>query len=266
MNDYQQKLIDIAKEYIRVCEKLNLDYYAVFGTCLGAVRHNGFIPWDDDMDFGMPRKDYEILAREGQKYLPENLFIQINDTDKEYYYPFMKIRDSNTTAIETVLKDSKINHGLWIDIFPFDGLPSDYKKIKRVERFDRCFVRRRFINEGYGNSFLDKIEKMISILLFPSKRSAFKKSVSLSKKYDFWSSNRFWSNWGRRTKGHKTKCFHNFISVKFETLFVRVPIDYDTYLSDHYGDWKTLPPIEKRKSWHSFALIDLDEPFTKYIK
>ena len=82
MNRIQGKLLEIAKEYIKVCEKLHLRYFALGGTALGAMRHNGFIPWDDDIDFCMPREDYDIFVKEGQKLLPEHLFIQAHETEK----------------------------------------------------------------------------------------------------------------------------------------------------------------------------------------
>ena len=85
MNQIQIKLIEIAKEYIKVCEKLNLRYFALGGTALGAMRHNGFIPWDDDIDFCMPREDYEKFCNEAQKHFPDHYFIQTHDTDKNYY-------------------------------------------------------------------------------------------------------------------------------------------------------------------------------------
>lgn len=267
MNDIQKKLLEIAEHYITVCEKLGLNYFAIGGTCLGAVRHGGFIPWDDDMDFGMPRKDYEIFEREAQKYLPDHLFVQTHKTDKHYLYPFMKIRDSNTTAIENELKHTKINHGVWIDIFPMDGLPDDINKRKKDEKIDRQFIRRRFLDIGYRKSLIDLFEKIISIIFFPKKKSALNKSISLTKKYDFYSSNYFWWNWGSRLEHNFTTApFSSYIEVKFESLKFRIPIDADTYLTQHYGDWHKLPPEEKRNSGHEFYLIDLSKPYKTYLK
>ena len=265
MNDYQRVLLDIAKEFIKVCEKLNLSYFAIGGTCLGAIRHNGFIPWDDDIDFGMPREDYEKFEKEGQKYLPSHLFMQTFLTDKNYFYPFMKIRNSNTTAIESELKNKKINHGIWVDVFPMDGLPSDMNKKRKIERFDRQILRRRYLNIGYRKSFADFVEQVISFVLYPLKKCALKKSISLSKKYSFYQSDYFWWNWGSRLwHNFETKNFYEFDIVKFETISVRVPKNYDAYLTQQYGDWKKLPPIEKRNSGHSFELIDLSTPYSKY--
>lgn len=267
MNDFQKKLLEITAEYIRVCEKLGLSYFAIGGTCLGAIRHKGFIPWDDDVDFGMPRKDYEIFEKEAPKLLPSNLFVQTYRTDKKYIYPFMKIRDSNTTAIEEEIRKLKINHGVWIDIFPMDGLPDDCSVKKKVETFDRQFVRRRFFIGGYQKSFIDFIEKSISMLLFPTKKCAMKKSEKLAKQYSIDETKYFWWNWSSRFEHNfKSEWFSSYKTVTFETLQVRVPINYDEYLTEHYGNWKALPPVEKRNSGHIFALIDLKQSYKVYYK
>lgn len=113
--------VSMLKEFIEICEKLGLRYYALYGTLLGAVRHQGFIPWDDDIDVGMMREDYEVFVREGQKYLSEHLFLQTYESDPEYISGYAKIRDNNTTFIETSVKSRKMNHGIFIDIFPLDS-------------------------------------------------------------------------------------------------------------------------------------------------
>ena len=120
--------IEIFKSFISVCEHLNLTYYVLDGTLLGAVRHKGFIPWDDDIDVGMPREDYEVFLREGQALLPEEYFIQTFDSDPEYLANYAKIRNNNTTFVETSVRHRKINHGVFIDVFPLDYCPEETKK------------------------------------------------------------------------------------------------------------------------------------------
>ena len=197
MNNIQQKLIEIAKEYRKVCEKLNLRYFALGGTALGAMRHNGFIPWDDDIDFCMPREDYDRFVKEGQKLLPGHLFIQTHQTDKNYIAPYGKVRDSNTTAIENATKDVKMNHGLWIDIFPLDGLPKSPRKRKFYAFLDNGLLRRIYSSSHYySKRFRSKIANFLVKILFPSKRLALKHSIKLSTKYSFDDSELFWWNWG----------------------------------------------------------------------
>ena len=95
----QVAVLDIFKEFLCVCEKLNLKYYLLGGTLLGAVRHKGFIPWDDDIDVGMLREDYEVFLAHAQELLPDHLFLQTYKTDPGYHHVFAKIRNSNTTFL-----------------------------------------------------------------------------------------------------------------------------------------------------------------------
>ena len=114
--------LDILKEFIRICNKYELRYFLLGGSCLGTVRHQGFIPWDDDIDVGMPRPDYERFMEIAQNELPEYYFLQNSKTDPDYPLCFAKIRDSRTTFIERSVSHLNINHGIYFDIFPLDGL------------------------------------------------------------------------------------------------------------------------------------------------
>ena len=114
------KELEIFKVIIDICDRLNLRYYVIGGTLIGAIRHKGFIPWDDDIDIGMMRKDYDIFLREAPKYLPEQYFLQTVWSDPEYLNCFAKVRDSNTTFVEIPVAKRKINHGVFVDVFPLD--------------------------------------------------------------------------------------------------------------------------------------------------
>lgn len=263
MNIIQLKLIEIAKEYIKVCEKLNLRYFAIGGTCLGAIRHNGFVPWDDDMDFGMPRKDYDIFQKEAQKYLPVHLFLQNHATDHNFYQKYSKIRNSNTTAIEYGDAELNINHGLWIDIFPLDGLPEE-KLLKKYYFKEFKIYRRRFLHYKYNYSSLkNKIANILVLFAYPSKEKTFKKSVALSKKYNFDESEFIWRN-NCFVTNIKKEWFDSYIEMKFEDIVLRVPNDYVAYLESIFGNWKALPSLEKRINPHKFKVLDLQTPYSAY--
>lgn len=269
MNEIQKKLLEIAREYIDVCEKLNLKYFASGGTALGAMRHKGFIPWDDDMDFQMPRKDYEIFVKEAQKYFPCNLFVQTHDTDKKYLMPFAKIRDSRTTAIDKYYSKLKINQGLWIDIFPLDDLPTNVKKIKFLNWFDNEFLRRRYMPHRYMMSgFKTKIFNLIVKILFPSKSFAYTWSNYLSRKYSFKNCGVYcWNNVdGRLIFNMKKDWFNDYKIRKFENMDIRVPFSINEYLEDHFGKWNELPPKDKRVTNHEFCQIDLKRSYQEYLE
>lgn len=267
MNELQTKILEIAKVYIEVCEKMKLRYFAFGGTVLGAARHNGFIPWDDDIDFVMPRKDYEIFIKEAQKFFPSQYFVQSYLSENDYFYPYAKVRDSNTTFIETMVKDLKINHGIFIDVFPLDGTPEKMGKIKFKEKLQNNFYNRRLMPFLYSNKGKrNKFYNLISKIFLPSKKLAFKHSLSFAKKYDFDKSKYFCWNWGKSfIKLFKSEWFYNYTYLQFEDIKIKVPCKYVDYLNKHYGNWKEFPPIEKRISYHPTTVIDLTSSYNKYL-
>ena len=111
-------MLEILVEIHRICVENNITYWLEAGTLLGAIRHKGFIPWDDDCDISMPRKDYERFLQIAQEKLPETMFLQTKETDKEYPLPWAKIRKNGTLLIETgETGEEKYHHGIFVDIF-----------------------------------------------------------------------------------------------------------------------------------------------------
>lgn len=127
MNDKLRQLqlteLEILKEFVRICDKYGLRYYLVGGTLLGAVRHQGFIPWDDDIDVAMMRADYERFAEICQEELDSQYFYQSPETDPYYFLTYAKIRKNNTEIYEERFRNSKFHKGIFIDIFPLDFCP-----------------------------------------------------------------------------------------------------------------------------------------------
>lgn len=128
MTPLQQKEFQLLKKFIDICDYLNLTYYLVCGSCLGAVKYQGFIPWDDDVDVALPRDDYEIFIEKASQYLEDNQFLQNYHTEPDFPIIFTKLRDSSTTFIEKTAANLDINHGIYIDIFPLDGYPKNKAK------------------------------------------------------------------------------------------------------------------------------------------
>lgn len=150
-----------------MCDKLKLKYFVIGGTLIGAIRHNGFIPWDNDIDIAMPREDYEKFIKLGQKHLKKNLFIQTYKTDPNYLQNYTKIRDSNTTFIESNVKKHNINHGIFIDIFPLDTLYK-FNKIK-LKLLNYQITKQYSIPEK--RSFKNKLILTISNILYKRKNT-----------------------------------------------------------------------------------------------
>jgi len=272
-NQDNQKLhqiqLKMLEEFICVCQVLNLKYYALGGTVLGAVRHQGYIPWDDDIDIGMPRTDYEILLAKGPSLINPTYFIQSIHSEKDYPHNFVKIRNNQTTYIEESVKNIKMNHGVYIDIFPLDGVPNGklaYKVFMFKNRLYSFNIRKAFVNNN--NSGDKKLSQKLLILLFKnesyqnslSKRENLYKTKSLDKSYQIAN---YGGAWGIKEIMPK-EIFGKGKKLKFEHLEITVPEDCDKYLTRLYGDYMTLPPIEKRVTHHCCSVFNLDKPYTDY--
>ena len=261
--------LDILKELITVCDKLGLKYYLSEGTLLGTVRHMGFIPWDDDIDIGMVRDDYEIFVKKAPELLPEGYFVQSFETDKEYLNNFAKIRNSNTTFIETTAKNLKINHGIYIDIFPLDFITSNVKKQKRLmkkERLLRARIALGFDTDSKKMSLKTKLGRLALRVRYPSVKGAVKKRerlITSSSQKDLCIS---WSSAWYRKEIFPLSWFGDGEFLEFEGLKCRVPKEYDKWLTAVYGDYMQLPPEEKRVAHHFAEVIDTEKPYTEYIK
>ena len=149
MTELQKIEFDILKECIKIIEKHNLQYFLVCGSALGAVKYQGFIPWDDDIDLALPREDYNRFLEYAVKELPEHLFLQNYKTDK--YFPLFgsKVRNKNTTYIECPHQKIKMNQGVFIDVFPLDGCPEDSGEVEVFEKERRILHRRTVVYVDY---------------------------------------------------------------------------------------------------------------------
>ena len=142
MNPIQEKVFQLLKLFIEICNKLQLKYFLVCGSALGAVKYKGFIPWDDDVDVALFREDYEFFCKEAPKLLPKQFFLQNYHSDPAFPAIYSKLRGSTTTCIEESVENLHINHGISLDIFPLDGYPINKNEQRRLEIRKKWLARK----------------------------------------------------------------------------------------------------------------------------
>ena len=271
MTDLQKKELEILKVFLDICKKLKLNYYLVCGSALGAAKYNGFIPWDDDIDVALPRRDYEEFLRRANQFLPKNLFLQNYRTDPLFPHVFSKLCNSTTTFIEKDLAHLNINHGIAVDIFPLDGYPKkNFEKL--LLKYKKKFLSWQFYcalgdkNQPFKVRFRNKFFRTLGFHRHTAKSLA--RLDNLISKYNTCDSE-IWcihGNWQGELEYAPKWHYGNGTMAKFEGLDVRIPENYDAYLTQKYGAWQKDPPKKDQKSHHSYCLIDLDKPYTEYIK
>lgn len=269
MNEQQNKLVEMLKWFHDTCVQNHLRYYIIAGTMLGAVRHQGFIPWDDDIDVGMPRSDYEklrVLSRE-QNEKCSYKFEYPGSNNPEYTYLIAKLYDTSTTLIEK--KRHPIQRGIYIDIFPIDGMGDDMDTAKcEYQSFYKVFQLDLMINSAFlkRRSFLKNAAvfagRLISPLFVRHKQLA-KKIDRLCNRHSF-DTSLFVCNLlgGAGTKGIVPhEWFGTPTLIQFENIEVYGLEKPELYLQSMYGDFMRLPPPEKRVSLHDAILSDLTKSY-----
>ena len=260
----QRCQLHILTEIDRVCKKNNIEYFLAYGTCLGAVRHKGFIPWDDDIDLCMTISNFEKLKKCSKDFAP-NYFFQTNETDREYGLMIARVRDSETTLIEAGEADKDINHGVFVDIYPLFSCPDNYRK--QLFLIINSMLYRLFLygeapqNRGailrIGSALLlrlvpDKIKKLIA-----------QKTYRNMTKYD--DEKYVTTLYGDELHiKYKNEWFGNGRLVQFEDMKVPIPQNADEYLKFTYGDYMTLPPEEARCVHHEYVLVDTENSYKIY--
>ncbi len=250
----QLKELEILKAIDQVCRNNDIPYWLDSGTLLGAVRHGGFIPWDDDVDICIPLEDIPRFVEAAKKELPNNLFVQNKETDPTYNITYVKVRDNNSFIVEPDYDFQQPYHkGLFVDIFP----TTDYPAIspKRIRKFAREYNKAYFIlNRKHDYSMRSTAE----FFYFGFRKLYFKLCWNLSyklfgkgDKYGFIPSCSWFGNM------HLKETIFPLKEIEFEGISLMCPNDNDTYLKDLFGDYMQLPPEEKRVGHSVFFTHDL---------
>ena len=270
MKPLQEKCLEMAEYFVQFCKENDLLCYLCGGGAIGTLRHKGFIPWDDDLDFFMPRKDYEKLAqlwpqkadsryqlsKSNENYLDRNLFITI--------------RDTQTTCIKPYQQDLDIPHGLALDVLPLDYYPTN--ELSRKKQVIAALVYSLFcaqtIPEKHGG--IMKLGSQVLLALVPSKKLRYKiwkKAEAEMTKYTKEESDgitELCSGPYYMKKKYPISSFEDALWLPFEETELPIPIGYDAYLKTAFGDYMTPPPVEKQVGHHDAVLVDLEKSYTHY--
>lgn len=251
------------KEVIRICNENNIKYYVMYGTLLGAVRHKGFIPWDDDLDIVMPRNDYVRFLACAAETLGEEFFLHTYDTDERYFVSFARVRLNNTTFIPEVYRDAHFKHnGVWIDIFPLDFAKSNNSLFERMRYISLQKALRPLsavkVTGIHGNvRFKRKVLHAVSKIF--SLKTLLKLIDMVSKAYKGKNPKYyvcFGSPYSMKKSYFPLAYFGEDTMGEFENMQCRIPSNYDGVLKILYGNYMQLPPEEARIG-HLPTIFDL---------
>ena len=265
-------IIDVLSVFIRICEAQGLRYFCAGGTAIGAVRHQGMIPWDDDIDVFMPRPDYDRFLRLAAHSMPEGYELLSPYATKDYPMYFAKMCNARTTLLEN--ERIPCVFGLYIDIFPLDGACDDVETCYREKRrFKRLMNKLEAVSthNSFGE-YVGLLTKRREWGRFAVKTVAFccrswlrrwllKQMDSIAYGHDYALSSRVvtYSGAYQRQEIYPKAWLETPQMFAFEGLMVNLPHDYDAYLRHFFGDYMTLPPVEQRASHHQKVFFDLDK-------
>lgn len=275
MNKLQEKILEVFFVVKQICDHHNLRYWAASGTCLGAVRHKGFIPWDDDLDIIMPDEDYLKFLEIAPKELPEPFELITECESKQSICLFAKVHNVETTLIEPHEVECPDSYkGVFVDIFPVSGTPN-HKLARTVHLAKITFIalanrkQRRPIGDAkrLRGKILWLALKPLNVLLPYGywvkkwKRTAFQYRFDESD----YAVGIYWSQ-AAFSLVFCTEWFHKLVEVPFESTTIKIPQGWDEYLTVLFGDYMKLPPESARKPKHSSeGIIDLEKPYRYYL-
>lgn len=258
--------LEILDEIKRICEKFSLRYCLIGGTLLGAVRHKGFIPWDDDLDIVMPRSDYEKFCEVCSTELDKKYYLHNINTDKKYWLAFAKIRKHNTIFDEKNISHLNVKKGIYVDVFPLDYSKGEDSKGQAfrtffIKQLSACIINKIGIRPSKENKKGRFFCFLRLCLSFPfSIRCLTKIQNWLMKQGRGNSYVNFGSNYNTKKQTMPISFFEPYIKIEFEGNYYNAPCQYEKVLARIYGNnFMELPPLEKRTTHRPVRIIFGDE-------
>lgn len=261
--------LDLLMEIDRVCRKYHLHYFLFFGSLLGAVRHKGFIPWDDDIDIIMPRSDYEELVKHCQDF-HQPYFFQNCFTDKDFFFVHSRLRNSNTAEIQRPFATRDFNHGIFVDILYYDDFPDSKEGEESfnsiVDDIVKISTYMKLDNPYPNLKDYDRIKKFDGENPFDIFSRIQDKSQKYSNKNTGFVASTAAVVYGYGRCHYHKEDFDSCIMTEFEGYKFPIPSGWDRILRKMYGDYSELPPVSERGGWHGSLWYDTDQSYTKIIK
>lgn len=264
LRELQLTQVEMLDEIVRICDENNLTYFLIGGTLLGAVRHNGFIPWDDDLDIAMPRNDYNKFIEICKAELKENYYLHSIESDNKYWVSFIKLRKYNT--IFEPIQDSTIDSeykGVYVDIFPLDNARKEKSLLQDIQAYavkglTSAQYRRR------GATMITRTPLGVKLLMVLLKPFSYKSisnlitnimSINKNDKSEYFVNLGSFINYRKQTI--KKNIYYPAKKIEFEGKEYSVPNDWDYVLKRLYGNYMEIPPLEKRIT-HNPVRIELN--------
>ena len=272
LNETQCYIKQVLQNVIGILDELEIPYYMQGGTMLGAIRHQGFIPWDDDVDLGIPREAYDRLLKEVSAKLPENLELRTYEDETDHHYYFARIVDTRYQIRRMGSLEERLEN-VWVDLFPLDGMPNGriartWHKLQltlvRLKYHLSCFEKVNI--KRPGRPLVERVIIRFAMLTRVGKwfdtRRQLDKMDALLKKYPLeksdWIVNFMGQTSYRFNELFKKEVYGEKTMYPFENLSLVGPQCYDEYLSSLYGDYM-VPPKETDRNAHVSELVPVEE-------